>query len=1296
MKKKFPLFLACFGVIFGLTGCGKTADPKTETKYDVKFFEDSELTVQYGETVKVVSGQQVSKPAVDPTKAEDENATYTFKEWVDYDTLNTYNFSNPVTKNLNLYAEFEEHVKESSLYVYLWQGDAEADLYITDAEAEAIKSKVLELTPGASFRAVKGESINQFCVDVNAFGKADVVIGGATLNPTDQTKYPERTAFVDAIPNSASESAGKLTKVATGWFASENRYVGICGGDQNNHYTEASKLYNALTSEGPYKATLSAQSVTLTMGESETITVQHKEGVAVTWGTDNAQVVTVDNGVLTPVAIGQAKVYAMVGPVRYQVSVSVIAERLPFTINVAMYARVYANIGTIKAEYEKVADDLCTVNWVTFESEKVAGFSEAVSNYATTNNVRIDLVVAHTQVTSGHENGLAYATTYNWSFSSRTLIKPTWSTKGDANYYAGVNALTKDQAESECLKIADILREDNPDYFELAETSASVLVGETLQINANGANVTYISKNADVATVSATGLITAIAAGTAVVEVSLGHKVVEFTVTVVEDTTPNNDLLVWINIRADQNWISETDRAFIETQLKALDSTKKIVLETRGETAVADVKAAQQAQGVKDRVDLIIGRNALANAGVFDNVTRTALDASWGFATGYVYEMSDMVEAHKELAQKAVNMLKMDKDQYIYGDNNFTLQEESALVLVGGTVQIEASADDVTYTSKNTEVATVNETGLVTGVAVGEAIIEVTKGNKTVNFTVTVAEDTTPNNDLLVWINLRTDKNWMSEADVQILETQLKALDSTKTINLVVKTESTVASVKTAQEEQGVKDRVDLIIGRDALANDGVYNNATRTALDASWGYSDGYIYEMSDIIDEHKTLAAAAVEMVSANREVHIYGDDLFTLTATSGVVKVNETITIEASKDATYTSNNTEIATVDASGVVTGVAEGSTTITCARGSYSVTFSVTVTPAEIQPFTVYVAMQKNAYGCVDTLKREYAKVAHEKATVVWVTNDEGKVAGFSEAVNTYATNNEVTIDLVVAHTQVTSGHANGLAYATTYNWSFSDRVLIDKTWSTALDTNYYAGTNALTTDPLKLGEVAKIVDILKVANPDYFELTSDSATIKVGETATISTKDGSTLSFESDNTEIATVDSTGKVTAKAIGSANITCTLGFKEVTFAVTVIAADAEPYSIYVALMSHESHFIDDLKAEYAKVADSNCTVVWITSEQSTYANFTDEIANYATTNHIIIDLIVGHANAFNTSKSDAFVMEYGYSFSSAETIDDSWSYNTDKEHKAGINALTTDALKLGECNKIVTILKTTKAA
>ena len=34
----------------------------------------------------------------------------------------------------------------------------------------------------------------------------------------------------------------------------------------------------------------------------------------------------------------------------------------------------------------------------------------------------------------------------------------------------------------------------------------------------------------------------------------------------------NNDLLVWINIRADQNWISEADRAFIETQLKALDS----------------------------------------------------------------------------------------------------------------------------------------------------------------------------------------------------------------------------------------------------------------------------------------------------------------------------------------------------------------------------------------------------------------------------------------------------------------------------------------------------------------------------------------------------------------------------------------------------------------------------------------------------------------------------------------------------------------------------------------------------
>ncbi len=75
-----------------------------------------------------------------------------------------------------------------------------------------------------------------------------------------------------------------------------------------------------------------------------------------------------------------------------------------------------------------------------------------------------------------------------------------------------------------------------------------------------------------------------------------------------------------------------------------------------------------------------------------------------------------------------------------------SLNKATASVQVGKTTQLNASLEPygatgtVTWTSNNTSVATVNSTGLVTGKAVGEAIVTATCGTYSASCTVTVAE----------------------------------------------------------------------------------------------------------------------------------------------------------------------------------------------------------------------------------------------------------------------------------------------------------------------------------------------------------------------------------------------------------------------------------------------------------------------------------------------------------------------------------------------------------------------------
>lgn len=130
------------------------------------------------------------------------------------------------------------------------------------------------------------------------------------------------------------------------------------------------------------------------------------------------------------------------------------------------------------------------------------------------------------------------------------------------------------------------------------------------------------------------------------------------------------------------------------------------------------------------------------------------------------YPVVEDLEAGDDVSAKILlAFMEYAKDKYRIGVNNFmiadstvlfdgvegiTLSSDSQSVTVGGTTQIDVTVDpsdadqDVIYASSDESVATVDGSGLVTGVAEGEAVITATSASnsdvsETITITVTAA-----------------------------------------------------------------------------------------------------------------------------------------------------------------------------------------------------------------------------------------------------------------------------------------------------------------------------------------------------------------------------------------------------------------------------------------------------------------------------------------------------------------------------------------------------------------------------
>jgi uncharacterized protein YjdB len=229
--------------------------------------------------------------------------------------------------------------------------------------------------------------------------------------------------------------------------------------------------------------------------------------------------------------------------------------------------------------------------------------------------------------------------------------------------------------------------------------SFALVEGENAQIGVtitgtNNTEVTYeVSEGSDVVSVSESGIITALAEGSATIKVTSVADTSKFgTVSV---TVEKNVIAVTsVTISDDDFGLEKGESKQLSATVAPDDATDKTVTWSSDATSVAAVNST----GLVTAVGAGEAKITATSGKVSDTVTVT------------VYSHTEGIE--------------------------ITTSEENAKIFIGGTEQVEYtidpadSTDDVVRSTSDESIATVDETGLVTGAAKGSATITVTSNGK--------------------------------------------------------------------------------------------------------------------------------------------------------------------------------------------------------------------------------------------------------------------------------------------------------------------------------------------------------------------------------------------------------------------------------------------------------------------------------------------------------------------------------------------------------------------------------------
>ena len=636
------------------------------------------------------------------------------------------------------------------------------------------------------------------------------------------------------------------------------------------------------------------------------------------------------------------------------------------------------------------------------------------------------------------------------------------------------------------------------DRVSLSTSAKTIVEGDTFKLEAivspsNAANtlVLWSTSNADIATVDQEGLVTGIAPGKARITASTDEfgRTAECTITVTAKTVTGISL----------------DKT--ELSLKEMEKTVITATVTPDSMPVESLVWASS----DEEVASVIGGVVLAlQAGT---ATITAKSADGGASAECVLTVTCDV--------KGVSLT----------DHNITIKVGAESQLGAVVYPGRATEKSVSWTSSDPTVATVDETGIVKGVASGVAVIEV----KT------------------------TDGGFTDKCNV-VVESNVQSIELNKTsLDMVVKdTEQLTATVL----PEGVSNpKVSW-----TTTNDQVATVDKESGLVTAIGAGDAIICATTEDGGHHAFCSVSVrpnVNSITMSSEK----ESLFIGATLSLSVELDPAETAEYVK-IVWKSSDEKVATVDQSGKVTPVGKGTAVITASTtdGTVYDTCAVTVT----QPVT--------------SIK------ADPPSQILWVGGESGTVTVSVDPEDA----DDKTFNVSYAKTtfrEIVAFRVSGNVISLEPLKASKDIAILNVTPQSRLDDSYLYTSFGV--------EVRAHVESVSIEG-------EESRTVNVGQTlqltAAVAPSDAyyKTVSWSSDNTDVAVVDSQGKVTAKTPGKAVITVTTTDGEKTAMCTVnVAQPVKEITLDKPAITLTEGETGTLKAT-VKPDDADQEIVWTSSD------------------------------------------------------------------------------------------------
>ena len=719
----------------------------------------------------------------------------------------------------------------------------------------------------------------------------------------------------------------------------------------------------------------------------------------------------------------------------------------------------------------------------------------------------------------------------------------------------------------------------SPATAELAALGATVQLSAQVQDQngqvMSGATVTWASSAAAVATVDASGLVTAVANGTATITATAGEASGSATVTVAQV-------------------VSSVTVVPMEASFAALGDTVRLTAEAF-DASGHTVAGAEFSWGTSDDAVATVGASGLVTAAANGTATITATAGSAsGSATVTVAQVVSSVTV---------------------------VPAEASFAALGDTVRLTAEAFDASghtvagaefsWETSDDAVATVDASGLVTAAANGTATITATAGEASGSATVTVAQVVSSVTAVPAEASIAAlgdtvrltaeafDANGSAVTDVEFswesIDDAVATVSATGLVTSVANGVATItatsgeasgsATVTVAQEVSSVT----AVPAEASIAALGDTLRLTAEAFDANGHAVAGAEFSWESIDESVATVDAMGLVTAIASGSV--------TITATSGSVSGSATVTVaqavssvaavpaEASIAAlgdtlritaeafdangsavtdvefSWESSDNSVAKVDASGLVTAVANGTATITATAGEAS--GSATVTVAQAVSSVAAVPAEASIAALGDTLR-------------------------------------------LTAEAFDANGHAVAGAE---FSWASSDDAVATVD-ATGLVTAIASGSVAITATSESVSGSAMVTVAQEVS---AVTVVPDTATVVEGDTlrlaATVTDANGQVVTgaefvWGSGDTTVAVVDASGLVTGVGAGQVQVTATAAGVTGRATLTVVApvptaVAVTPDTVVLTALGQTAQLTADVRDQLGRVMDG-VGVSWSSSD------------------------------------------------------------------------------------------------